>query len=281
MRNQHPKQEQVKLWRPPGMPGLDLLHATYVRQRFPRHAHGGFAVGVIEQGALGFYYRGENVVAGPGTINLANPGEIHTGHAQAESGWTYRMFYMPADVLQSAADKMSRHPAEFPFFEKGVIQDRPLAAKIHALHTALETGSLSSLERESRFLDMLTRLIVRHADAPPVPPAPSGARKEIDRAADYIADCFAEDISLKRLASIACLSPFHFAREFKRATGLPPHTYLVQTRVKKAREMITAGKPIARVAADTGFTDQSHLTRHFKRITGATPGQFSKIVRDG
>ena len=274
------KRERVKLWQPPGMANIELLHAAYVEQTFPRHAHEGFAVGVIEQGALGFYYRGENVVADPGTINLANPGEVHTGQAAAESGWTYRMFYMPAEQLQAAAADMSPHPTEFPFFKKGVIHDRPLARKIHALHAALEAGDLSSLERESRFLDMLTSLIARHADAPPTTSAPAKAAREINRACDYIAACYAEDISLDKIAAIACLSPFHFAREFKKTLGLPPHTYLIQTRVRKAREMISAGKPIAQTAIDTGFTDQSHLTRHFKRITGVTPGQYSKIVQD-
>ncbi len=67
-----PSKEKVKLWRP-GIAGLELMRATYITQRFPRHAHDGFAVGVIEDGALGFYYRGANVVAPAGAINLANP----------------------------------------------------------------------------------------------------------------------------------------------------------------------------------------------------------------
>jgi len=272
--------EWVNLWRPYGFADLELLHATYVQQTFPRHAHDGFAVGVIETGALGFYYRGQNVVAPPGTINLANPGEIHTGQAEGDHGWTYRMFYMPADTLQAAADKMSPRPTDFPFFEKGVIEDRRLARKIHTLHTDLESGHLTSLESEARFLDMLTSLIARHADAPPAAHGPVRAALEIQRTQDYLSACYAEDISLDGLADIACLSPFHFAREFKKETGLPPHTYLIQLRVKKAREMIAAGKSIAMAAIESGFTDQSHLNRHFKRITGITPGQYSKIVQD-
>jgi AraC-like DNA-binding protein len=190
------------------------------------------------------------------------------------------MFYMPAALLQAAADDMAPRPTHFPFFEKGVLHDRPLAGKIHALHRALETDGLSNLEKLSRFLDMLTSLIARHADTPPAVPGPLNAAREISRARDYIAACYAEDISLNELASIACLSPFHFAREFKKALGLPPHTYLIQTRVRKAREMIAAGTKLAEVACAVGFTDQSHLTRQFKRITGVTPGQYSKIVQD-
>jgi len=280
MRSRRGIQESIRYWRSPGIEQLDLLHATYVRQTFPRHAHDGFAVGVIEEGALGFYYRGENVVAPPGTINLANPGEIHTGQGDGDNGWTYRMFYMPAEQLQAAADRMSPRPADFPFFEKGVIEDRWLARKIHSLHIDLETGHLTSLEKESRLLDMLTCLIIRHAEAPPVEHGPVRAVREIERARDYLSTCYDEDISLGELAAIACLSPFHFAREFKKETGLPPHAFLIQTRVKNARELIAAGKSIAMAAAESGFTDQSHLNRHFKRITGVTPGQYRKIVQD-
>lgn len=70
-----------------------------------------------------------------------------------------------------------------------------------------------------------------------------------------------------------------FLRKASSTTGLPPHTYLIQTRVKKALENIAAGRQIARAACEVGFTDQSRLTRHFKRKTGFTPGQYRKIVQ--
>jgi hypothetical protein len=95
--------EQTKLWRVPDIAGLELMHATYLTQSFARHSHEGFAVGVIERGVLAFDYRGESLIASPGRINLANPDEAHTGHAAAETGWTYRMFYLDAELLGKAA----------------------------------------------------------------------------------------------------------------------------------------------------------------------------------
>jgi len=81
-----PSPETAKLWRIPQF-NVELLHAKYVTQSFPRHSHDQYAIGVIETGALGFYYRGENVVAPQGNINLCIPGEVHTGHAASDSGW--------------------------------------------------------------------------------------------------------------------------------------------------------------------------------------------------
>ncbi|RMF65685.1 MAG: AraC family transcriptional regulator, partial [Cyanobacteria bacterium J069] len=85
--------EQVKFWRDPRFGNLDLLHAHYVTHTFSRHAHETYAIGVILDGAEAFHYRGETHVAPAGSIVAIHPGELHTGHAAAADGWTYRMLY--------------------------------------------------------------------------------------------------------------------------------------------------------------------------------------------
>lgn len=272
--------ERVKLWRMPGHAGVELMHATYVRQTFARHDHEGFAVGVIERGALGFHYRGEDVVASPGEINLANPGEAHTGHAAGDEGWTYRMFYLDTSLLGEAASQIACRPRGMPFFKPGVIRDRALAGVIRGLHMALENKEAPALARESGLLSMLAGLVTRHADDPP-PLRPVGReRLHVSRARTYIEEHFSEDLSIATLSSIAGLSPFYFFRAFSRETGLTPHAYLVQARVRRARGLLDAGLPAATAALEAGFSDQSHLTRHFKRIFGITPGRYGNIVQD-
>jgi len=272
--------ERVKLWRRPELGGVELLRAHYVAQTFGRHTHEGFAVGVIEDGALGFYYHGANVIAPAGMINLVNPGEVHTGHAATRGGWTYRMFYLDADLLQEAAAQIADRPEALPFFRAGVLGDEPLAHALRSLHAGLETGELSRLEAESRFLTLLTQLIERHAQPRPrvrsVRPEPAAVR----RARDYIEACYAENLSVRDLAAVAHLSPFHFIRVFQEQTGLPPHAYLMQTRVRRAQALLKQGRRIVDAACATGFADQSHLTKHFKRALGYTPGQYRNSIQD-
>jgi len=275
------EKELVKLWRIPELPQLDLMRATYIHQSFARHSHEGFAVGVIENGALGFYYRGENIVAAKGAINLANPDESHTGHAAHIEGWTYRMFYMHPDELHKAAGQIAGRNFAMPFFQSGVILDDALAAIIRQVHVSLEEPQNPLIEKESLYLLMLSHLIRRHADAPPQPSRIGNERSVSKRARDYIEAHSSEDISIHQLASIARMSPFHFIRVFYKEMGLPPHSYLLQTRVKKAKELLIQGLPIAVAALATGFTDQSHLTRHYKRIFGITPGQFRNFIQYG
>jgi AraC-like DNA-binding protein len=83
-----------------------------------------------------------------------------------------------------------------------------------------------------------------------------------------------ENISLAELASFAYLSRFHLIRVFKKHTGLPPHAYLEQIRVNRAKELLKSGMPIIDTAYELGFVDQSHLTKTFKKFAGTTPGQF-------
>jgi len=161
-----------------------------------------------------------------------------------------------------------------------VIHDDRLARMIHRLHVAMEENEASLLELESRFLNMLTALIMRHADAPPALCSAGREHTAVKRAKEFIEVYCNENISLAQLANVACLSPFHFIRVFCRETGLTPHAYLNQARVRRAKSLIAAGGAIAAAAYETGFADQSHLTKQFKRILGITPGQYRNFIQD-
>ncbi|MGZ3601758.1 MAG: AraC family ligand binding domain-containing protein [Ktedonobacterales bacterium] len=277
MAYRRPAEEIATFWRDPALHNLELLHAHYVTHSFAPHSHEGFAIGVIERGVERFAYRRANHIAPAGSIVVINPGEMHTGSALLPDGWSYRMLYPEAHVLQAVASEMSGRPRDIPFFAEAVIEDPALADAILQAHALLETPS-TPLERESRLLPVLARLIERHADDHPLRPQwqrmqPSSAVWSVR---DYLAEHYAKAVTLDELASLAGLSPFHLLRAFSAAVGMPPHAYLTQVRVRRSKALLAAGLPIAEVAALTGFVDQSHLTRHFKRIVGVAPGQYAR-----
>ena len=106
-------------------------------------------------------------------------------------------------------------------------------------------------------------------------PAPPVA---VLRAVELMRRRLADSLTLEELADVAGLSPFHFARQFKAATGHPPHDYLVRLRVDRAQELIRHhGREwtMAVIAQETGFADQSHMARHFKRVLGVSPREFA------
>jgi AraC family transcriptional regulator len=85
----------------------------------------------------------------------------------------------------------------------------------------------------------------------------------------------------EQMATVVLLSPYHFARQFKRATGLPPHRYVIARRIERAKLLLQGGGGLTpgQVAARAGFADQSQFSRHFKQLVGVTPGRFRAPAR--
>jgi AraC-like DNA-binding protein len=269
-----PAQEHTHFWRDPALNNLELLRATYITHAFAPHTHEGYAIGVIENGVEQFKYRRSVHVAPRGSVVLINPGEMHTGEAATEHGWMYRMLYPDISLLQRAASEMAGKPQGIPFFPSPVVDDPMLAAQLMQLHAALER-SPSALERDSRFLWVFAQLIARHADAHASPRPIRGRQMWVQQARDYLEDHYTENVTLEQLASYVHVSPFHLLRVFRDVVGLPPHNYLTQVRVRRARQLLQASLRPAEVALAVGFTDQSHLTRHFKALVGVTPARYA------
>jgi transcriptional regulator GlxA family with amidase domain len=132
----------------------------------------------------------------------------------------------------------------------------------------------STLEQESALLDLLSDLILRYADQRPVVYNVGPQNVPVQRAIDFIQAHYADKITLDDLALIAALSPYHFQRVFQKHTGLSPHEYLTQVRIKHSQHHLLHGMPLVDVALAVGFGDQSHFTRCFERVMGLSPGKF-------
>ncbi|MFZ5427021.1 MAG: helix-turn-helix domain-containing protein [Thermodesulfobacteriota bacterium] len=272
--------KDVRIWKPEGLEGVECLRAAWGDVRFERHFHQGYAVGVIESGALGFRYLGRDEVAWAGCVNMAVPGEVHDGHAASPDGWRYRMFYLDADVVERTVRDMGAPGERPPAFPGGVIEDPRLARAIRSLHCALDAGGTTLLERQGRMAGILAAWISRHSETRPAAPAAGTEPAAVRRAREYLRENAVHAVPLSDLAEASGLSGYRLNRVFSRAVGLPPHAYQIRLRVERARELLAAGSAPAAAAIESGFSDQSHLTRHFKRITGFTPAAYGKIVQD-
>jgi AraC family transcriptional regulator len=106
-------------------------------------------------------------------------------------------------------------------------------------------------------------------------------RARLRAVVEYVEDQLGAGPSLDEMAAVARLSPYHFARQFKAATGLPPHQFVIARRLERAKQLLQTGSDVslAEVAASAGFSDQSHFSHHFKRLVGVTPRQFRMSAR--
>ncbi|MDH4610778.1 AraC family transcriptional regulator [Pseudomonas sp. BN102] len=264
--------ENAHFWQAGHLGGLELLSARYIEHRFAPHVHDGYAIAVIEAGAERYRYRGVDHLAPAGSLALINPDEVHTGSKGHDEGWRYRVFYPEAAQVRAVLDELELSVAGLPALRGSVHRDLDLVQGFLSLHRLLE-GQASALEQQTAWREALLALFRRHAQLPE-PGMPGREPLAVLRAKDLLRERLAEPPSLEELAAAVSLSPFHFARTFRRATGLPPHAWLKQQRLDQARALLKAGCAPGNVAAQLGFADQSHLTRQFKQAYGVAPGEY-------
>lgn len=253
--------------------GVELLNARYKKQNFSRHSHEGFTLGVIQEGAQCFYRTGGNHIAPQDSIILVNADEVHNGHSAADGGWAYKAMYPLPEQLNSVCAELGSFKDVTPYFPEPVVHDPELAAQFRQLFEVLETSD-NRLLRESLMYAFLVKLIHRHGRSR-LPEGPqTKVQSQLHRVKEFLDDFPEADISLEDLAQLANLSPYHLIRAFGKAFGLPPHAYQVQARLRLARQFLRKGQTLADAAQSSGFHDQSHLHRHFKKAMGVTPKQY-------
>ncbi|QPC80530.1 AraC family transcriptional regulator [Phototrophicus methaneseepsis] len=267
--------DQGITWYLPQMKHLRLMRARYVQHAFKPHAHDYFVLGIIETGLQSFTYGHDRLVTSPGSLIIINPGEVHTGEAAISEGFTYRALYPSVALMASIADAFHIKPTHIPSFSGGVAEDRQLFYWIRQLHHRSEYAP-DSLALEEQLTHFFIALIQRYTQLPYGLKHYNTAPGAIATVCDYLEAHYEQNITLETLADLVHISPYHLARLFQRHTGISPHKYLENIRIRHAEQLLTMDMPIADVAFATGFSSQSHLTRTFKQILGTTPGEFAK-----
>jgi AraC-like DNA-binding protein len=257
---------------------VELLHAYYVQHAYPRHSHDYYVISLIERGRQSFTHRGTKLSTSSGGLILINPGEVHTGEAADTHGFELRALYPSVSLMKTAVFELTSRRS-LPFF-KEVRVDHPWATNnVLSLHKAILDGA-GLLECESRMLWTMAQLIQRYADIGSNKGHLGKEKRAIQQVRQYIDEHFAESVSLNTLAQHVSLSPYYLLRVFGADVGMPPYAYLESVRIRHTQRLIKAGKPLAEVAAEVGFSSQSHMTRQFKNIIGVTPGQYAQHIRD-
>jgi AraC family transcriptional regulator len=191
----------------------------------------------------------------------------------------------PGLVARVAAEAFGLDPARLTVPPLDSLDLPHLRAALEAVGAELTAGGAGGPLAAESLANLLAVHLIRHDLAPRrLAHRPDGAlpRGRLRAVTEYIEDHPDASSSLEQLAAVARLSVYHFARQFKAATGLPPHQYVILRRVERARQLLQAGTDLslAEVALHSGFSDQSQFTHHFKRLVGVTPGQFRTPARN-
>ena len=271
-------ENRVKIWRMPDLRDAQMLKGIYVDHTYPWHSHEEVTLNLVIEGAIHLRHRSLEADAAAGFLCIANAEEMHSGHSATPNGWSCRSLHLQPQIFRSVAEEMSsvRFSGDIAF-RGPILADLEMAQDFLHLHRVCEKRG-SSLERQWLFLSFLAKLLARHAETRREISKHPRESSAVRRAREFLDEHLLDKVTLEDLAAAAGITPFRLLRAFKRAFGITPHAYQLQARIRRAHAMILRhAAPLADIAIATGFADQAHLTRVFKSVMGATPGQFRDV----
>jgi AraC-like DNA-binding protein len=262
---------RLSVWRCEEFPLLELHTGERVEQPHPRHWHDEVLVCAITGGAGWLETPGRSELTAAGSVFTVSAGQVHANHA-APGGCSFVSVYLSARGLEDALGSGWGSAAALDSVPTLVTESGAVRSALLGLHRVLGTPT-TRLQREAALCSLLTTL---HPGESTASPLAGCERRPVSTAEAYLRAHWDRSVSLAELSRASGLSPFHLHRSFSRSVGLPPHAFQLQLRVDRAKTLLARGVDIASVAQRTGFADQSHFTRVFRRSVGVTPGRFPR-----
>ncbi|MEU3982985.1 AraC family transcriptional regulator [Streptomyces sp. NPDC026672] len=257
-------QPEVSAWRP-HVPGVvEVFHAHFTEYAYPMHVHEAWTLLIVDDGAVRYDLDRHEHGTPHDTVSLLPPHVPHNGSPATPHGFRKRVLYL--DATRLGEDLIG------PAVDTPDLRDPVLRRRVGQLHGALARPG-DELEAESRLtlIGQRLRAHLRAGDdesAPRTGPALARALREL------LDERITDGLGLAEAGKLLNAHPAHLVRAFGAAYGIAPHQYLMSRRVGRARGLLLEGRAPGEVAAVTGFFDQAHLTRHFKKLVGVTPGRY-------
>ncbi len=262
------KQGRDWIQRAPASGKIERIEAFFAGHGCDMHRHDTYAIGKTLAGVQSFRYRGGRCNSVPGGTMVLHPDEAHDGEAGTADGFQYRMLYVEPALIQHI---LGGKP--LPFIKGGLSADARLHAPTTTLLRGLD-GALDPLEEDDALFD-LAQALSAAAGAPQ-------QRRNVDyaaaeRARACIHGALERSVTLDELERESGRDRWSLSRDFRLLFGTSPHRYLTMRRLDLVRALLLQGQPLAEAALRAGFTDQSHMTRHFGKTYGMPPARWLKM----
>ncbi len=258
----------------PAIPGLERVEARFLGHGFDPHRHDTYTVGYTVEGVQSFRYLGTARHSLPGQVFVLHPDELHDGRAGTVDGFRYRGAYVDPAAISAALAEAGH---ALPFVAGAVSSDPRIAA---ALLPALDDldAELGELQRDQILASLADALA---ANDPSIVRRGRVAKhwRAVNQARALLDANIRGGVTSVALETATGLDRYAIARQFRACLGVSPYRYLTLRRLDRARSLIRKGAPLADTALASGFADQSHLTRQFKKAYGVTPGRWAALVQ--
>jgi len=247
---------------------MERIEAFFAGHGYEPHRHDTYAIGRTLAGVQSFQYRGGQRHSVPGATIVLHPDEVHDGEAGTDAGFRYRMVYIEPALIQQILGGQA-----LPFIQHGISADPRLYAASEVLLRGLD-APLDALEEDDALFDLAHALSA--VSAPPRPHQPFDYRAA-ELARGFIHASLERSVTLEDLAHHSGRDRWSLSRDFRLLFGTSPYRYLTMRRLDLVRSLLLQGQSLVQAALLAGFTDQSHMTRHFGKTYGLSPARWLKM----
>lgn len=263
----------VKFTKPNKEKEIFLYEGDYNNFSFEKHIHEEYTITLIERGNMGAFLRGFNHKFDKSSIITINPEEIHSCGVLSKEGFKHHSLYISTDIMDNILkENFNSNLLSFKNFQ---FSNEVIYQKLYPLMKC-DSSMFSKLSWECELIEAISSVLKINTKVSNEIVLPSNY-KLVNYAKEFINDNYSQNFTLDDFAKEFDISKYHFLRLFKKHTFVSPHTYLMIRRVEKAKQFLRKNANISEIAYLCGFTDQSHLNKKFKQLTGITPGEYKKF----
>ncbi|MBB3108885.1 AraC-like DNA-binding protein [Paenibacillus phyllosphaerae] len=262
----------VTFYRDEAMPFLEGKRCLANDFAYHKHFHEEYSIGLIDSGATNAWCDGTMLRVEAGNVISFPPLMLHACHPEEGVEWQYKMLFVKPDWFEGL-EQRTIDQLHIPYLLGG-LKNESCRIRLNRVMEAL-SGHADPLETETALVELIQALVLTDADDLRHERRNRQDRKYVTLMQEYIHAHYTERITLEELERIAGISKFHLIRMFKQWSHLPPHAYQNLLRINHAKTQLAKQRPIAEIADEAGFYDQSHFSRTFSRIVGTTPNRYA------
>lgn len=270
-----------QFWRDPALPFVELRRVADGRAVcYERHSHDTFSIGTVKGGHSTYWNRGKIHETQAGSVVILNPEDVHGCNPVKGADWCYDMLFVdPEWILDVQIEIDADAAGKFAMFSDTLSLNPRLYGRLSDLADTLINPDIDLLGKETAMVSFFGELHVQLDLRGDLDGGTGAARdRKMIRVGDYIRSHYDENISLDDLGALVGYSRSYLVRAFKKTFGMTPYAWLINCRIQRARHALRRGERIVDVALETGFADQAHFQRMFKRLMATTPRQYAQVA---
>lgn len=261
------------------LPFVEARFSTNSATSYKEHFHKTLSIGAILQGEVSYIYNNQTQTLKQNELALINPFINHSCNPINKSPRSYHMLYVDTDYAKELQKEIFKNVENFIPLKPIKIYDKTIFENFINLNRLLIQKNISYIQKEVFLWEFLTKIFTKYCNQKSTHTPISKSDEIVQKAKFYMEKNIDKNLTIDEIARYVKLSKFYFLKLFKASANTTPHTFLLNLKIHKARNILKNSNSIASIANELGFFDQSHFTKVFKAYTALTPLEYQQSLK--